>query len=89
LYNGGKILPLDSPLGTRVLYYNVNKFSMTEEQEWASLLAEVFDKLTAKHAAISYKFDKLELSGMVDRNGKKVSTGTVVLTGGLTITTKT
>ena len=61
---------------------------MTEEQEWASLLAEVFDKLTAKHAAISYKFDKLELSGMVDRNGKKVSTGTVVLTGGLTITTK-
>ena len=50
---------------------------MTEEQEWASLLAEVFDKLTAKHAAISYKFDKLELSGMVDRNGKKVSTGTV------------
>ena len=61
---------------------------MTEEQEWASLLAEVFDKLTAKHAAITYKFDKLELSGMVDRNGKKVSTGTVVLTGGLTITTK-
>ena len=61
---------------------------MTEEQEWASLLAEVFDKLTAKHAAITYKFDKLELSGMVERNGKKVSTGTVVLTGGLTITTK-
>jgi len=25
---------------------------------------------------------------MVDRNGKKVSTGTVVLSGGLTITTK-
>tara|TARA_B110000116_G_scaffold95733_1_gene83504 strand:+ start:142 stop:309 length:168 start_codon:yes stop_codon:yes gene_type:complete len=48
----------------------------------------VFDKLTAKHAAISYKFDKLELSGMVDRNGKKVSTGTVMLSGGLTITTK-
>ena len=73
---------------TSVLYYNVNRFSMTEEQEWASLLAEVFDKLTAKHAAITYKFDKLELSGMVDRNGKKVSTGTVVLSGGLTITTK-
>ena len=60
---------------------------MTEEQEWASLLAEVFDKLTAKHAAISYKFDKLELSGMVDRNGKKVSTGTVVssCTGSVTV----
>jgi len=76
-------------LVTSVLYYDVINNFMTEEQEWASLLAEVFDKLTAKHAAISYKFDKLELSGMVDRNGKKVSTGTVVLTGGLTITTKT
>ena len=73
---------------TRVLYYKIYKLFMTEEQEWASLLAEVFDKLTAKHAAITYKFDKLELSGMVERNGKKVSTGTVVLTGGLTITTK-
>ena len=72
-----------------VLYDNSTTNFMTEEQEWASLLAEVFDKLTAKHAAITYKFDKLELSGMVDCNGKKVSTGTVVLTGGLTITTKT
>jgi|TARA_B100001750_G_scaffold33397_1_gene23302 predicted transcriptional regulator len=61
---------------------------MTEEQEWANLLAEVFDKLTAKHAAITYKFDKLEMTGTVERNGKKVPTGTVILTGGLTITTK-
>ena len=61
---------------------------MTEEQEWASLLAEVFDKLTAKHAAITYKFDKLEMSGTVERNCKKIPTGTVILTGGLTITTK-
>ena len=61
---------------------------MTEEQEWASLLAEVFDKLTAKHAAITYKFDKLEMTGTVERNGKKISTGTVILTGGLTITAK-
>jgi hypothetical protein len=51
-------------------------------------LAEVFDKLTAKHAAITYKFDKLEMTGTVERNGKKVPTGTVILTGGLTITTK-
>ena len=45
---------------------------MAEEQEWANLLAEVFDKLTAKHAAITYdgvkanfyingKLDKLEV----------------------------
>ena len=61
---------------------------MTEEQEWASLLAEVFDKLTAKHAAITYKFDKLEMAGTVERNGKRIPTGTVILTGGLTITTK-
>ncbi len=61
---------------------------MAEEQEWANLLAEVFDKLTEKHASISYNFDKLEMSGRVDRGGKQVPTGTVVLTGKLTITTK-
>ena len=31
-----------------------------EEQEWANLLAEIFDKLTQKHAAITYEFDNLE-----------------------------
>ena len=61
---------------------------MTEEQEWANLLAEVFDKLTAKHAAITYEFDNLEMNGVVERNGKKQPTGTVALTGKLTITTK-
>ena len=53
---------------------------MTEEQEWANLLAEVFDKLTAKHAAITYEFDNLEMNGVVERNGKKQPTGTVSLT---------
>ena len=61
---------------------------MAEEQEWANLLAEVFDKLTAKHAAITYDFDNLEMNGVVERNGKKQPTGTVSLTGKLTITTK-
>jgi|TARA_B100001750_G_scaffold201216_1_gene175848 predicted transcriptional regulator len=61
---------------------------MTEEQEWANLLAEVFDKLTAKHAAITYNFDNLEMSGVVERNGKRQPTGTVALSGKLTITTK-
>ena len=61
---------------------------MTEEQEWANLLAEVFDKLTEKHASITYNFDNLEMSGKVDRGGKQVPTGTVSLKGKLTITTK-
>ncbi|MFB5632822.1 MAG: hypothetical protein ACE5Q9_05810 [Nitrosopumilus sp.] len=61
---------------------------MAEEQEWANLLAEVFDKLTEKHAAITYQFDDLEMKGRVERNGKVVPTGTVSLKGKLTITTK-
>lgn len=61
---------------------------MNEEQEWANLLAEIFDKLTAKHATITYDFDHLEMKGQVDRGGKKVPTGTVTLTGKLTITAK-
>ena len=52
---------------------------MAEEQEWANLLAEVFDKLTAKHAAITYDFDNLEMNGVVERNGKKQPTGTCLL----------
>ena len=61
---------------------------MTEDQEWANLLAEFFDKLTSKHAAITYEFENLEMNGVVERNGKKQPTGTVALTGKLTITTK-
>ncbi len=61
---------------------------MTEEQEWASLLAEVFDKLTEKHASITYAFENLEMKGKVERGGKIVPTGTVSLSGKLTITAK-
>ena len=61
---------------------------MTEEQEWANLLAEIFDKLTAKHASITYNFENLEMKGQVEKGGKKVPTGTVSLTGKLTITAK-
>ncbi len=60
---------------------------MTEEQEWASLLSEVFDKLTEKHASITYNFDNLDISGKVEKGGKKVPTGTVNIKGKLTITT--
>jgi hypothetical protein len=34
---------------------------MAEEQEWANLLAEIFDKLTQKHASITYDFENLEI----------------------------
>ncbi|MDH3277006.1 MAG: hypothetical protein OEM21_02790 [Nitrosopumilus sp.] len=61
---------------------------MAEEQEWANLLAEIFDKLTEKHATITYDFENLEMKGKVERAGKTVPTGTVSLTGKLTITAK-
>ena len=61
---------------------------MAEEQEWANLLAEVFDKLTQKHASITYDFENLEMKGIIEKGGKKVPTGTVSLSGKLTITAK-
>ena len=61
---------------------------MREEQEWANLLAEVFDKLTQKHASITYDFENLQMKGIVEKEGKAVPTGTVSLTGKLTITAK-
>jgi len=61
---------------------------MAEEQEWANLLAEVFDKLTQKHASITYAFDDLEMSGKIEKGGKIVPTGTISLKGKLTITAK-
>ena len=61
---------------------------MVEEQEWANLLAEIFDKLTQKHASITYDFENLEIKGKVERNGKLIPTGSVSLTGKLTITAK-
>ena len=61
---------------------------MAEEQEWANLLAEIFDKLTQKHASITYDFENLEMTGKIEKEGKTVPTGTVTLTGKLTITAK-
>jgi len=59
---------------------------MAEEQEWANLLAEIFDKLTQKHASITYDFENLEMKGQVEKESKVVPTGSVSLTGKLTIT---
>ena len=61
---------------------------MAEEQEWANLLAEIFEKLTQKHASITYDFDNLAMQGEVEKNGKVMPTGTVSLSGKLTITAK-
>ena len=60
----------------------------TEEQEWANLLAEIFDKLTQKHAAITYDFDNLEMAGKIMKDKQVVPTGTVSLSGKRTITAK-
>ena len=60
----------------------------TEEQEWANLLAEIFDKLTQKNAAITYDFDNLEMAGKIMKDKQVVPTGTVSLSGKLTITAK-
>ena len=61
---------------------------MAEEQERANLLAEIFDKLTQKHASITYDFDNLEMAGKIVKEGEVVPTGTVSLSGKLTITAK-
>lgn len=61
---------------------------MAEEQEWANLLAEIFDKLTQKHASITYDFEDLEMKGWIEKEGAKIPTGTIALTGKLTITAK-
>ena len=59
---------------------------MAEEQEWANLLGEIFEKLTQKHASITYDFENLEMKGQVEKESKIVPTGSVSLTGKLTIT---
>jgi hypothetical protein len=61
---------------------------MAEEQEWANLLAEIFEKLTQKHASITYDFENLEMAGKIIKDGEVVPTGTVSLSGKLTITAK-
>ena len=75
-------------IGSRVKYHKLPYAVMREGQEWANLLAEVFDKLTQKHASITYDFENLEMKGIVGKEDKAIPTGTVSLTGKLTITAK-
>jgi hypothetical protein len=61
---------------------------MANEQEWANSLAEIFDKLTQKHASITYDFENLEMRGKIKREGKIIPTGTISLARKLTIIAK-
>jgi len=61
---------------------------MAEQQELSNLLAEIFEKLTQKHASITYDFGNLELQDKIQKEGKVIPTGTVSLTGKMTITVK-
>lgn len=61
---------------------------MAEQQEWANLLAEIFEKLTQKHASITYEFENLDFQGKIQKEGKGIPTGIVSLNGKLTITAK-
>jgi len=59
---------------------------MAEQQEWANLLAEIFEKLTQKHASITHDYGNLELQ---DKIRKEVTPTCIVsLTGKLSITAK-
>jgi len=59
----------------------------TVEAEWVNLLAEVFERLTAKHSSISYDFNGVTFEAdRVNAEGKYVPTGKVTITGKITIT---
>ncbi len=59
----------------------------TIESEWVNLLAEVFERLTAKHTSISYDFDGVTFEAdRADAEGKYLPTGKVKITGKITIT---
>ena len=59
----------------------------TVEGEWVTLLAEVFERLTAKHTSISYDFNGVTFEAdRTDSKGKYLPTGKVTITGKITIT---
>lgn len=58
----------------------------SKEQEWVSLLGEIFEKLTAEHASITYEFKDLKLQGgKINKDGVSLPSGTVRVSGKLTI----
>ena len=57
-----------------------------EEKEWASLLAEIFERLTSKHASITHEFNNITFEGTkVDTGDMSIPTGKILTNGKLTI----
>ncbi|MCY3854136.1 MAG: hypothetical protein OXF28_01415 [Thaumarchaeota archaeon] len=57
-----------------------------EEKEWASLLAEIFERLTSKHASITYEFDNMTLEGTKSNTSDiTIPNGKISINGKLTI----
>ena len=57
----------------------------SQEGEWVNLLAEVFDRLGAKHASITYDFDNITFEGDRTESAKYVPTGRIKINGKITI----
>lgn len=59
----------------------------SQEGEWVNLLAEVFERLTAKNASITYDFDNVTFEAdRADSSGKYFPTGRIKVNGKITIT---
>jgi len=57
------------------------------ESEWVSLLAEVFERLSAANATITYDFDNVTFEAdRVEAGGKALPSGKVRINGKITIT---
>ncbi len=60
---------------------------VTQEGEWVSLLAEVFERLTSKHTSITYEFnDVIFEADRVGEAGKFLPAGKVKINGKISIT---
>ena len=59
----------------------------SQEGEWVNLLAEVFERLTAKHASITYDFNDVTFEAdRAESTGKFLPQGRVKVNGKITIT---
>lgn len=60
----------------------------SKEKEWVTLLAEILERLTEKHASITYDFDGLtfESETVSDNKGITIPPVRVKISGKITIT---
>lgn len=57
------------------------------ESEWVGLLAEVFERMSAANATITYDFDNVTFeASRVEAGGKALPSGKVRINGRITIT---